>query len=337
MRKTTMLAAITVILLLMPSAARALPMAQIEIAGSGSGEIVGVPGETGGTPPIGCRYDGETAEQTGVCEAEAGEVAGTELVGIAVEHRELGSSEFGGWTIVEGAEVGGSCSGFSLGCGVISLGTSIKIRALFETGGVVKFHLLAKKAGTGDGTVVSHPAGIDCASGCASEGGDYPADEVVRLHATPDGESSFSGWRGCDAEPEGDCEVTMTAAREVEVEFDEAPKAKLGVIKRAHTEGGTVTSSPPGIDCGPTCRSEVAEFVEGEAITLTATAEEGYIFAGWVGCGRTRGAVCEIVPDCPVTKVGAVFARKGHGHRWRFVCRRSQTRHRPCAGLPNSQ
>lgn len=43
---------------------------------------------------------------------------------------------------------------------------------------------------------------------------------------------------------------------------------------------GTVTSSPAGIDCGDTCS---AQFADGTAVTLTATAAFGWFFGGWGG------------------------------------------------------
>jgi hypothetical protein len=45
--------------------------------------------------------------------------------------------------------------------------------------------------------------------------------------------------------------------------------------------GGTVTSSPIGIDCGSTC---LANFLSGSQVTLSATPAAGSVFAGWRGC-----------------------------------------------------
>jgi Tol biopolymer transport system component len=54
---------------------------------------------------------------------------------------------------------------------------------------------------------------------------------------------------------------------------------------KAGTGTGTVTSSPPGINCGDTCS---ASFASGTAVTLTATPAAGSTFGGWSGdadCG----------------------------------------------------
>lgn len=57
-------------------------------------------------------------------------------------------------------------------------------------------------------------------------------------------------------------------------------------VKKAGTGSGTVTSNPPGINCGTTCS---ASFVTGTSVTLTAAAANGSTFAGWTGgtCGGT--------------------------------------------------
>jgi hypothetical protein len=58
------------------------------------------------------------------------------------------------------------------------------------------------------------------------------------------------------------------------------------------TGKGTVTSDPLGIDCGVTCSHD---FDQGSVVTLTATADTGYTFAGW------SGASCSGIGKCVVT------------------------------------
>lgn len=62
-----------------------------------------------------------------------------------------------------------------------------------------------------------------------------------------------------------------------------APAPHALQVTRESTLGaskGTVTSNPAGIDCGNTC---TAEFAAGTSVTLTATPDDGSIFAGWSG------------------------------------------------------
>ncbi len=71
------------------------------------------------------------------------------------------------------------------------------------------------RAGAGDGTVTSNPAGITCGSVCTFN---FPGASVVVLTATPTATSAFAGWSG-DCSGTGDCTLTMTAARSVTATF----------------------------------------------------------------------------------------------------------------------
>ena len=71
---------------------------------------------------------------------------------------------------------------------------------------------------------------------------------------------------------------------------------------------GTVTSSPAGIDCGATCS---AQYADGTAVTLTATAGPASSFAGWSGCDSTSANSCTVAmsSDRTVTASFAAVAR----------------------------
>ncbi|WP_367026853.1 hypothetical protein ABZN20_04200 [Methylococcus sp. ANG] len=60
--------------------------------------------------------------------------------------------------------------------------------------------------------------------------------------------------------------------------------------------GGTVTSSPVGLDCGASCESG---FAKGIAVTLTAVPAEGYRFKGWSsgGSGTKTRTVKPVKPS----------------------------------------
>ncbi|HEV2399039.1 MAG TPA: alkaline phosphatase family protein [Candidatus Sulfotelmatobacter sp.] len=62
-------------------------------------------------------------------------------------------------------------------------------------------------------------------------------------------------------------------------------------IKLAGTSSGTVTSSPSGISCSPTCN---ASFASGTKVTLTSKPNQGAYFAGWSGA-------CKGTAKCLVT------------------------------------
>ena len=62
-------------------------------------------------------------------------------------------------------------------------------------------------------------------------------------------------------------------------------------VNRAGTGSGTVTSDPPGIDCGATCS---ASYASGTVVTLTATPDLVSIFNGWSGCDAVSGTTCTV-------------------------------------------
>jgi hypothetical protein len=69
---------------------------------------------------------------------------------------------------------------------------------------------------------------------------------------------------------------------------------------------GTVTSNPPGIDCGATCS---ADFSAGTVVTLTTTAGALSTFGGWSGACANAGA-CIVTMDAS-KEVTATFTAPG--------------------------
>jgi phospholipase C len=61
-------------------------------------------------------------------------------------------------------------------------------------------------------------------------------------------------------------------------------------VQLAGTASGTVTSSPAGISCAPTC---AASFNSGTTVKLTATPAKGAFFAGWAGACSGTG-ICTL-------------------------------------------
>ena len=62
-------------------------------------------------------------------------------------------------------------------------------------------------------------------------------------------------------------------------------------VTKSGTGGGTVTSAPAGVDCGGTCS---ANFDDGTAVTLTATAAGGSVFAVWGGACSGNAATATV-------------------------------------------
>ena len=79
--------------------------------------------------------------------------------------------------------------------------------------------------------------------------------------------SEFADWGGCDAASGATCTATMDAAKSITASFN----LQMFVLPVSKTSdllaSGTVTSSPPGINCGCSC---LASYVGGTTVILTA-------------------------------------------------------------------
>jgi hypothetical protein len=69
---------------------------------------------------------------------------------------------------------------------------------------------------------------------------------------------------------------------------------------RSGQGSGSVTSNPPGIDCGRDC---LETYQSGTVVTLTATADPGFAFGGWngAGCSGTETCVVTLYGDITIT------------------------------------
>lgn len=79
------------------------------------------------------------------------------------------------------------------------------------------FDLRVSKAGAGEGTVTSDPAGIDCDADCSAT---FDSGQDVTLTADADSNSTFEDWIGCDDQFGSECTVTMDGDRTVRAIFD---------------------------------------------------------------------------------------------------------------------
>ena len=159
-----------------------------------------------------------------------------------------------------------------------------------------EYTLTVTKKGTGNGTVSSDPAGIDCGGSCSAS---FDEGTLVTLTATPEAGSVFAGWGGaCSACGNSQsCPVTMDSDKSCTATFNQAPPNEYTLtVTKEGTGDGTVSSNPGGIDCGGSCS---ASFDEGTLVTLTATPEAGSVFVGWGGacsaCGNSQS--CPVMMD----------------------------------------
>ncbi len=111
------------------------------------------------------------------------------------------------------------------------------------------------------------------------------------------------GWSVADAEQlrafSENPLVTTVSDTPVNATFNEIPRT-LTVNK---TGAGTITSNPPGIDCGGTC---TATYISGTIVTLTATPAAGSVFGGWSGGVCSGTGICMLTINAN-TSVTATF------------------------------
>ena len=139
-------------------------------------------------------------------------------------------------------------------------------------------------AGTGNGTVTSNPAGINCGGDCSES---YTSGTVVVLNALPAAGSVFSGWSG-----DSDCSnssVTMNNNRNCTATFNAQSVQTFSLsVNKTGTGNGTVISNPAGINCGNDCSQP---YTAGTVVVLSAFPAAGSVFSSWTGSGCSTGSV----------------------------------------------
>ena len=184
----------------------------------------------------------------------------------------------------------GGCTGTALACDVL-MDNDHTVTAAFE---MAVDLTVDPNGGTGGGTVTTPPNNeIDCPSTCT---GGFAENGSATLHAVADANSVFTGWSG---DTDGgclntsDCTVTMDQSRTITATFQPAEPLTL---TPAGSGGGTVTSNPAGISCGPMCGP--TNFLSGISVTLSAVSDPNSTFTGWSG---DTGGGCLDTGDCTVT------------------------------------
>lgn len=204
---------------------------------------------------------------------------------------------FSGW--------GGACTGTSNAC-VVSMDASRTVTAAFNPIPPSSFTLTVGVSG--NGRVVSQPAGIDCGVDCRE---DLASGTRVVLTALPFDGQVLTGWGGACAGAATSCSVTMDQARSVSVLFAAAPLVQRSLGVRVSGQGA-VRSQPVGIDCGSQCD---ARFGDGTRVVLSVEPEAGQRFGGWSGACSGTSSSCTL--DLRADRdVSASFVAASSPARW---------------------
>jgi hypothetical protein len=258
---------------------------QVNITGSGSGEVSSAKGYGSGiykgTPPIEC--SGPPA--AGVCTNEADEEA------VLLEAKAAPGSEFAGWTVGEGEPLLGCASSFEeAGSEEVWLACFLYIEEEVEDSVTAKF--IPEKgfpltiAKTGEGTVASSPGGIECGGKCT-----HSFEGTVTLTASPASGYAFSAWAGCTEHVGLTCKVLMDKAKTVKVTFVKTPSL---TIEKAGSGQGKVGAT--GISCDENCSEATSAIKTGTSVTVKVTSAKGSepaVFEGGTGSASgCSGASC---------------------------------------------
>lgn len=117
--------------------------------------------------------------------------------------------------------------------------TQAEIQNIYNAGNssIGLFPLSITLTGTGNGTITSSPAGIDCGTDCAEE---FLSGTTVTLTATASSGSYFAGWTGdcasCGTLPE--CQIIVNSAKTCIASFVLSPPGEAG------KSGSPLTASP---------------------------------------------------------------------------------------------
>ncbi len=322
-----LLLAIAAALLLVPAvqASAAEPKLNVNIFAQpgASGEVISDPGSPAfmGEPPIACSYP-VGGPQGGVCENEMAEPEKGAFA--AALKAKLGpGTAFEKWEVVKPGIVATGCKSASL-CVPATEGEDIEVNVYFANEVTeLRVNIISIKGGGGEVFSPSEAAPFPGTPpiACLLEEGQTETIDVcenemeelepgafgVSLGRVPGPNSVFKKWEvlppgivagGCGG-TEGSC-IVATEGKDVEVNatFEctvaecppPKPKHPLTVTKSG-SGSGTVTSSPPGINCGVDCDEE---YTEGTEVTLSAEAAVGSEFTGWSGSGCSGTGSCEV-------------------------------------------
>jgi len=148
-------------------------------------------------------------------------------------------------------------------------------------------------AKTGEGTVVSSPAGIECTG--AKTGAEcehaFEPNETVTLTASPAPDYAFSAWAGCTEHVGLTCKVKMEKAKTVKATFVATP---LLTVEKVGSGYGKVAAT--GISCDESCSKESSAVKIGTSVTVKTTQDKGsevaVIEGGTGSAGGCSGSTC---------------------------------------------
>ena len=175
-----------------------------------------------------------------------------------------------------------------------------------------------------NGTLSSDVGGINCGSKTDTCEAEFEKDTEVTLTAKADEGYVPGAWSGAcaSAEAGATCTVEMDTAKTVSKVFSETgetpvtpvtPGTKKYTLTVTKPRNGTITHTGSGINCGGSNTVCEAEFDKGTEVTLTATANKGYVLGAWSG-GSCSGldTTCTLTMDTDKMGITKTFTITRH-------------------------
>jgi hypothetical protein len=282
-------------LLLVPIASASAFSGEVTFEGNGSGWVKGAE-FYGGEPLIGCHWNGTEIDigvpGPGECKTTLETEEG--ITGLKLMHEADLGSEFAGWKIEEGQNLGtceeelpsaGECAG-------ISFGTNVVIKAAFTKIPLPKFTLTTSTSGTSGSVECKIDGGV---KGPCPEGVEEVEEtSAVEMFAEPGAGSALNEWTSgpCENESTNPCSFTMEEDTSANADF--AVASEDLTVNNVGIEG-TVECQVNGGGFAP-C-SGLTTYSYGDEIDVTASAASEHKLASLVGTGSASGVACEVASE----------------------------------------
>lgn len=158
---------------------------------------------------------------------------------------------------------------------------------------------------SGQGTVTSEPAGLDCGSTCTT----YVRDGgTITLTATPAAGATFLGWGGACSGTALTCTLTLSSNQTVEARFSEPSKASSGAASGGAASGGvTAKAAAPKVSRAGVISVRVTTTGAG-VVRITGTRTSGAVACT---ARRTFRAASSATMRCVTSSATRAARRKG--------------------------
>ena len=228
--------------------------------------------------------------------------AGTQ---VALAAKPASGSSFAGWS--------GACSGSTSSC-TVNMNSSLSVTANFNVAAATRLITLSK-SGAGVGNVTSSPSGLSCLADCGVASASFASNAAITLTAQAAAGSEFTGWSGACSGTGSNCIIPVgTSSASVNANFNVASTTtRTFSVAKAGAGKGTITISPYGWTCEPTCTKISGTIPNSAAITLTAQAATGSVFAGWSGACSGTSSSCTLAAGTSALDITAIFNNSSGG------------------------